>query len=135
MNLDLHNYYNDRRVSSGVARKPTVLIENEDGECTEEELPFLWQVCPVCNGNGTHVNPAIDSGGISMEDFEEDPDFAEAYVRGDYDITCNHCQGLRVVPAVDVMQCDPDLLELWEAQEADEAEFKAVQRAELSMGA
>jgi hypothetical protein len=56
-----------------------------------------WLVCPVCKGEGKTVNPAIDSHGLTAEDFQEDPDFAGEYLRGTYDITCNGCDGRRVV--------------------------------------
>ena len=56
-----------------------------------------WIVCPVCDGEGKTVNPAIDCHGLTAEDFREDPDFAEEYKNGTYDITCNACRGQRVV--------------------------------------
>src|SRR5262245_37322369 len=58
-----------------------------------------WFVCPVCEGEGKTVNPAIDCHGLTREDFADDPDFAEDYRRGAYDITCRGCKGLRVVTA------------------------------------
>ena len=56
-----------------------------------------WLVCPVCNGEGKTVNPSIDAGGLTREDFDEDPDFREDYMSGMYDITCRACNGQRVV--------------------------------------
>jgi hypothetical protein len=56
-----------------------------------------WLVCPVCGGEGKTVNPAIDANGLTGEDFRSDPDFAESYMNGDYDIQCRGCEGLRVV--------------------------------------
>lgn len=56
-----------------------------------------WIVCPVCEGEGKTVNPNIDAHGLSAADFAEDPDFAEEYMSGTYDITCGGCNGLRVV--------------------------------------
>lgn len=56
-----------------------------------------WIVCPVCCGEGTTVNPEIDSNGLTAEDFAEDPDFADSYFSGVYDITCRACDGNRVV--------------------------------------
>jgi len=56
-----------------------------------------FAVCPTCDGNGTHVNPSIDSEGISAEQFYEDPDFEEAYFSGVYDVACAECGGQRVV--------------------------------------
>jgi hypothetical protein len=56
-----------------------------------------WLVCPVCDGEGKTVNPNIDANGLTAEDFAEDPDFAEDYKSGMYDITCAACSGKRVV--------------------------------------
>ena len=56
-----------------------------------------WHVCPVCQGDGKTVNPAIDCHGLTAEDFREDPDFAESYREGLYDIPCRACNGKRVV--------------------------------------
>lgn len=56
-----------------------------------------WVVCPVCRGEGKTVNPDIDAHGLTREDFDEDPDFQESYLRGDYDITCRACNGRTTV--------------------------------------
>jgi hypothetical protein len=58
-----------------------------------------WMLCPVCNGEGTTVNPNIDANGLTEEDFREDYEFAHNYMNGLYDITCAACNGLRVVKA------------------------------------
>jgi hypothetical protein len=58
-----------------------------------------WILCPVCDGEGTTVNPNIDCNGLTREDFDEDPDFAEDYRNGTYDITCAACSGKRVLKA------------------------------------
>jgi hypothetical protein len=65
------------------------------------DLPTHWEVCPLCEGKGTHVNPSIDAHGLTAEDFYEDPDFAEDYVSGLYDQACNECHGRTTVRAVD----------------------------------
>jgi hypothetical protein len=54
-------------------------------------------VCTVCEGRGTTVDPSIDANGLTREDFDEDPDFAEDYRSGAFDIECRACNGLRVV--------------------------------------
>jgi hypothetical protein len=71
----------------------------ENFNCVERfvALPGENVVCWRCNGAGAHVNPAIDGNGISPEEFHEDPDFAESYFGGVYDITCEECNGDRVV--------------------------------------
>jgi len=66
----------------------------------QETFPINFSVCPVCRGRGTHVNPSIDSHGLSREDFENDPDFAEDYFSGVYDVVCYECDGANVVAEV-----------------------------------
>lgn len=66
---------------------------NEHDEEVEVELPAEWVICGNCQGNGKHVNRAIDGHGLSREDFEEDPDFEENYFGGMYDVTCEECKG------------------------------------------
>jgi hypothetical protein len=53
-----------------------------------------------------------DAYGLSAEDFDADPDFAEDYLGGKYDIACNECGGARVVavPAHD----DPEAPRVFE---------------------
>lgn len=80
--------------------KRMVLVVNEDSE-DEFEVPAKYEVCGTCDGKGHHVNPSIDSNGLSAEDFDEDPDFREDYFEGRYDVACNECGGARVVPAMD----------------------------------
>jgi len=65
-----------------------------------------WIVCPVCEGEGKTVNPAIDCNGLTSEDFAEDPDFAEDYRSGVYDITCRACNGQRVVTKERIRELD-----------------------------
>ena len=66
-----------------------------------EQIPVKYEVCETCEGKGKHVNPSIDSHGLSREDFDDDPDFAEDYMSGRYDVPCNECHGNRVALVVD----------------------------------
>jgi hypothetical protein len=72
------------------------LAEGGSVEVTDE-LPARFDVCPTCDGKGSHVNPSIDDNGICASDFYEDPDFAESYFAGCYDVPCNECKGKRVI--------------------------------------
>ena len=69
------------------------------------KLPTKFEVCPRCEGRGSHVNPSIDGHGLTAEDFRDDPDFRDAYFAGVYDVTCEGCNGLRVVEEIDVDAC------------------------------
>ena len=127
--LDNYNYANDAR-TKGEAKAPVLYLD--DGE--EKELPMKFEVCPVCEGKGSHVNPSIDAGGISREQFDEDPDFAEQYWNGDYDQTCTRCEGKRVIPAVDWDALTDDEAQAYEKQLRDEADWEAERLAEIKMG-
>lgn len=105
----------------------------EDG--AEQPLPTMWAVCPVCRGNGTHVNPSIDCDGITAEDFAEDPDFEEDYRAGAYDVTCARCQGRTTVHEVDWDRLSPDQASAYRAQLRDEASTRAEELAEVRAGA
>lgn len=97
-------------------------------------LVMRYQVCPVCQGRGTHVNPSIDCGGLSDEDFRDDPDFRDDYFGGAYDVTCYTCRGNRVVPEPDEGACDPEALKVWRERERERAAYAAERAAERRMG-
>jgi len=71
-------------------------------------VPAKWEVCGLCDGRGSHVNPSIDAHGLSPEDFAEDPGFAEDYFSGVYDETCRRCNGRTTEPTVDWDGCSKE---------------------------
>lgn len=81
-----------------------------DAEVEGVVLPVKFEVCPTCKGRGTHVNPSIDSHGLSREDFDEDPDFRRDYFSGAYNVDCYECGGRRVVPVLLEEQCSPEVV-------------------------
>ena len=97
-----------------------------------KEYDATFHVCPKCKGRGKYVNPSIDSGGISADEFYSDPDFAEAYIAGRYDIQCSDCHGQRVVlkPALH----EAKAIEEWEECLAEMAETQAMYEMERRMG-
>jgi hypothetical protein len=113
--IEERNYLNDPRTRAGQGKwyddfdeknmQFTYSYTNYDDEDEETEatvqFPAVYQVCSLCDGRGNVVNPSIDAGGISSEDFYDDPEFAEDYQSGVYDITCPQCSGKRVEPIVD----------------------------------
>ena len=117
----------DPEILTLVTGKPDVPGDDDDVEF-EVEIPSKFEVCGMCEGKGSHVNRNIDGNGLTREDFEEDPDFEEAYFRGDYDVPCEECHGLRVVPVVDEERCDPKLLKLYQEDQQAEAESRAEDR-------
>ena len=146
-----HNSFNDCRVTNaryqseidaGVdLRKMTFTFEVDDGEGDEPTsyvLPVKMEVCPTCQGRGTHVNPSIDAGGITEDsDIWDDVDeYGENnYLSGRYDVTCYTCKGRNVVASIDRKGADKKVLKIWEEMEREEGEYQATCRAERLMGA
>lgn len=112
---------------------------NDETESVEVALPAKYAVCGRCDGEGKHVNPAIDGNGLSREDFEQDPDFEEGYFRGDYDVACQDCKGRTTVLEVDEEACrrqglGKELEAYWQARRDERAYLREVE-AERRMGA
>jgi len=110
-----------------------------EGDEVEIALPARYEVCETCEGRGQHVNRAIDGNGLSREDFDEDPDFEEAYFRGDYDVACEECKGRTTVLVVDEAACKAQGLqadlEAYYEMRREEASHQAECAAERRMGA
>lgn len=99
-----------------------------DDQSDEHALPVKMEVCPRCEGRGTHTNPAIDGNGLTSEDFEEQgPEFREDYFAGVYDVTCERCGGRNVIEVVDRARCSEPLLELYDQAQADLEECNAIE--------
>jgi len=81
-------------------KRMVIILKEEPEEGEVNEVPAKYEVCGTCNGKGSHVNPSIDSNGLSAEDFAEDRDFEEMYFSGGFDVSCNECKGNKVVPEV-----------------------------------
>ena len=107
----------------------TFTAEDNDGE-VEHTLPCRWEVCPTCDGNGTHVNPSIDAHGLTREDFDDDPGFAEDYHGGVYNVICYECGGRRVVAVPDENRSDPAVLKTFNDEVQAEADYRAICAAE-----
>ena len=69
-------------------------------ESYEVKLPKHKIVCPRCEGEGKHTNPAVDGNGLSTDDPDLDEEFWDSYRSGVYDIRCEVCNGKNVVDEV-----------------------------------
>jgi len=151
--IDNANYENDHRVRAANSRaffknvdkgrmKATVTLRYDDEETGDEieediEVPIKFEVCPTCDGKGTHVNPSIDSNGLTAEDFAEDPDFREDYFSGRYDVACYGCGGSNVVPTINGDYVDEEtrkLLDKVQGQREADAEYEYQCARERAMG-
>lgn len=132
MNIEERNYQTDPRVTCGEA-PDQISFCDDDGE--EHYLPHKWGVCGICGGEGKVVNPSIDAGGISSEEFNRDPEFADNYITGLFDITCPHCLGTRVVRVIDEHNCSEEEIEAYYKEQSSLASLDAESAAERAMGA
>ena len=123
----------------------TVFGEDEEGYSVEYqiELPTRFEVCPRCEGVGSHLHPAIGEHAYTPEEFNEsfDDEEAEQYFKrgGRYDVQCEECHGARVVSVIDYDRCTTDeqkaALADIQRDERSRAECDSMARQERMMGA
>lgn len=114
-------------------------VKAEEPEPTPQLVPHVLHLrktrCGLCNGRGVHVNPSIDSHGISSEEFAEDPDFFSEYVNGMYDVSCYECNGTGASFEIDRKRTDSAALRAAREIFREEEEYRAECAAERRMGA
>ena len=109
---------------------------------TDEEItvvaPSEVCVCWRCRGEGKHVNPSIDGSGIPVSVFHEDPEFAEQYFSGAFDVLCEVCSGDRVTREInwdEFRKTMPEIAAAYELELQEAREDERVRQAELRAGA
>ena len=117
-------------------KRMVFIVLHDDGEDLDQEIeiPAVYSVCELCDGHGKFVNPSIDAHGIAADEFYEDPDFAESYFRGDYDVPCYRCGGQRVEPVVDEDRATLEQKKIVEGILRDRADFVREVEAERRFG-
>lgn len=113
----------------------TEMMEESFEEEFGKRMPTRAEVCPGCNGKGSHVNRAVDGHGISPEEFAEDPDFAEAYFAGVYDVVCDTCGGDNVIWVYDESLMTDEEIEYVRDYQQSIWESYEISRQERMMGA
>ncbi len=106
----------------------TPLLYTDDGG--EETLPFKWEICSQCRGHGTSTRYL---GAFTADQMREDPEFAEDYKNGEYDRTCETCQGGGKVKVLDETKLSPEKLEAYRDQQRDDEDTRAIERQERMM--
>lgn len=104
--------------------------EDLDAVGDDEWIPVKWELCGTCDGRGKHVNPSIDSNGLSREDFDEDPGFREDYFSGVYDVVCAECNGRTTALVVDDEKATKAQKDSIDEFFADQRESRAIYRME-----
>lgn len=90
--------------------KTTIKYYNDENEEVEFVFPAKHEVCPKCEGHGTHLTPSIGEHAYSAEEFyesfPEEEDRQEYFQRGGiYDVTCHQCKGKNVITVIDEEAC------------------------------
>ena len=118
------------KLDGGKALANMPIPDDEWAETEEKWITVKFEVCPTCQGKGTHVDPNVDAGGLTQEDFD-DPDFKEDYLSGRFNVSCNHCNGMRVVP----VPSDEEDAKAIEGLLIEKMESARETASELAMGA
>lgn len=122
-------------------RTITITVYDDNDDEVEHELPATNEVCDRCDGHGTHTNPSIDGNGITASEWAEwDTDERDAYMNGEYDVTCEKCHGNNVVLVPDTSAMSDEqrkIFSQWKKQEserrASDAEWSKEQEMEAWM--
>lgn len=94
----------------------TIRYQDKEGTEVEIQVPARYEVCRDCNGEGTELYGSMKGYAYSAEEFHDDPDFAEAYIGGNYDVACSTCRGQRVELRPDRDFCTDDQLKAIDAR-------------------
>lgn len=143
--LENYNYWHDRRVVEALVDTGLVNIntrtrtaefhtEGANNEKVVHTIGLRWEVCHICNGDGKHMDPSIDAGGLTEEDFEEDPDLRARYLRGEYDMTCGTCHGRTTVPTPCRNRTSAEAWRAYQAYLRDERDYARMVANERAMG-
>lgn len=88
-----------------MSRQITFTHETSRGVEHKHAIPARFDVCPSCDGHGSHLHPDIGGHAYSVDEFAEafDDDERGEYFRrgGRYDVECLTCHGRRVVDVPD----------------------------------
>lgn len=109
--------------------------DGPDGEYFDLVWPGIKEICVRCDGEGTHVNPAIDEHGISPEEFRKDPEFKQAYFEGRYDITCQMCEGEKIILSPDLGSLPINVREEYEKMQRHHDQVERESASERRWGA
>ena len=107
-----------------------------NGDIKEEiSVSCKFEVCPTCEGKGTHVNPSIDSNGITGEEWDRDWSYEdrENYINGFYDVSCYECYGKRIIPVPDDYN-DKEILKAIQDYKESEYAYANERAMEIKMG-
>ena len=109
-------------------KTPTLFCD--DG--TETELPFRWEICGHCRGEG---KSSAYLGAYTRDEMDEQgQEFFEDYMAGRYDRACDRCDGAGKVKRVDWLKLTREQRRAWNEQVRSDREMAAEEAAERRAG-
>lgn len=110
------------------------LTEDDDGYEQEFRIPAKWEICDDCEGDGTVLRDGLRGVAFTQEEMNEDPDFAESYFSGAYDVPCQTCTGSGKVKVPDERRAKPEVLARYQQEQANIAADQRMSRIERDLG-
>jgi len=104
--------------------KGAILTLEDD---TEIELPYQWEICGHCRGEG---KSSAYLGAFTAEQMREDPDFSDDYRRGFYDRDCDRCGGTGKLAVPDREAMAAEVRDAYDAQCKALRELREDERSE-----
>lgn len=95
--------FNDSSVLALIEKLGTK-VQFQNQAAIAMDAPIHNSICLMCEGEGTVVDPNVDSCGLSDQDFDDDPEFKNAYFDGAYDIKCPTCKGSKIISTINLAQ-------------------------------
>lgn len=133
MNIDYDgiNSMIDEAVNRYELRLPSVIAEAmNDGEITKAHIPFEWEICHACRGDGSHSNRL---GVINVDDWDDEE--LDGYFAGRYDVPCECCDGSGKVRHIVTASLPEDVQQFIEEYRRDYSENLEERRSEMMWGA
>lgn len=110
-----------------MSRAPTLYCD--DGE--ERELPYRWQICSQCAGEG---KSSAYLGAFTRDQLEDEGhEFIEDYFAGRYDRPCETCGGAGKVKKPDYRAMSKADRRAFYKQQEEEREVRSIERMERLM--
>lgn len=103
---------------------------DEEGEIVH--LPYKWEICGHCNGEGMS---SAYLGDFTWDELnEKGEEFIEDYFAGNYDRPCDCCNGSGKITFPNYDKMTEEQVKRYEEKIQEDIEYEAMVRAEKRMG-
>jgi hypothetical protein len=92
-------------------------------------VPHHFEVCPTCEGHGTHFRSDLDENDLLRSMYEDgDEDGIENYRQGIFDQVCSECKGKRVIEVPHLPDWAQEKIDEWNLDEWESKRYAAMER-------